>query len=81
MRKEHEEAVETLVQEWVSFGFEELETEVCEGVSLLNGTEVDGNIHVNTGDSKSWTSLSICMSMLTVISSSALPLVSTGRFV
>lgn len=29
--------------------------------------------HVKTGDSMSWTSLSICMSMLTVMSSSALP--------
>lgn len=40
--------------------------------TALGGVLLDQNIQVNTGDSSSWTSLSIWISMLTVISSSAL---------
>ncbi len=39
---------------------------------VVRGVLLGYNIHVNTGDSSSWTSLSIWISILTVISSSAL---------
>ena len=41
-------------------------------VSLQSHSDTRSTLHVKTGDSSSWTSLSICISMLTVISSSAL---------
>lgn len=58
----------------VSFGLEELESQVYCLVSAGCESRRGGGmvIHVKTGDSRSCTSLSIWMRMLTVISSSAL---------
>lgn len=56
----------------VSLRLEELHTEVCRMISVVGGGAVLDDLHVNTGDSSSCTSLSICMSMLTDISKSAL---------
>jgi hypothetical protein len=74
--EEHEKAIEAFVEVRKAFGFEELEAEICRFIVSMNmrqiaETKVAEYIHVKTGDSISWTSLSICMSMLTVISRSA----------
>jgi hypothetical protein len=61
----------------VSFGLEELHAKICYAVSSVMSVNAIPNLHVKTGDSSSCTSLSICMSMLTDISKSALSLLAS----
>lgn len=84
LREEHEDTVETLVQIGVFFWLKELKAEVWRGDRVREESDdrsyMKRNKQVNTGDSRSCTSLSIWISMLTVISSSALNAhVSTAR--
>lgn len=79
--EEHEDAVEAFVQEGVFFGFKELEAEICWGLAAGTGVVwLERNGHVNTGDSSSCTSLSIWISILTVISNSALRMVLSAHY-
>jgi hypothetical protein len=73
LREEPEEAVKAFVEMRVFFGLEELEAEIWDVVLAAGyGLWEKEYVHVKTGDSRSCTSLSIWMSMLIVISSSAL---------
>jgi hypothetical protein len=62
--EEHEEAIKAFVEVREAFGFEELEAEVWQFIvsttrKQLAETRMGKYIHVKTGDSRSWTSLSI----------------------
>jgi hypothetical protein len=57
--EEHEDAVETFVEEGVFFGLEELEAEVYQRIVRYCDLPMVRNAHVNTGDSSNCTSLSI----------------------
>jgi hypothetical protein len=74
--EEHEDTVEAFVKVGIAFGFEKLEAEVWFILAIDSRLRSLRGLQVKTGDSSSCTSLSICISILTVISSSALPIVS-----
>jgi hypothetical protein len=62
--EEHEKTVEAFVEVREAFGLEELEAEVWHFIVSMNmrqiaETRTGEYIHVKTGDSRSWTSLSI----------------------
>ena len=60
LREKHQKAIKTLVQMWVFVRFKELKSEIWSAVSEFPKSTVEkGEVQVNTGDSRSWTSLSI----------------------
>ncbi len=65
MGKKHKESIETFREIWVAVWFEELEAEICRGKRLAQAPPMRNDMqdrpdeHVNTGDSRSCTSLSI----------------------